>query len=161
MSEWATINRYPNYEINTDGTVRTKRTGHIKKQGMTGKYPSVHLYIDNTQHIEYIHRLVAETFVVGYKPKLEVNHIDGHKQNSRSDNLEWCTRSENVKHSYDTGLRKPSSNHPIRPIKVSETGVVYPSIRECARGINGDASHIQKCLIGERKRHLGYHFEYV
>ena len=37
----------------------------------------------------------------------EVNHIDGNKDNNHVSNLEWCTRSHNVKHSFDTGLKTP------------------------------------------------------
>lgn len=37
----------------------------------------------------------------------EINHIDGNKDNNHVSNLEWCTRSHNVKHSFDTGLKTP------------------------------------------------------
>lgn len=53
----------------------------------------------------YIHRLVATAFCnnpFGYK---EVNHIDGIKENNTASNLEWCSRSQNNKHAFQTGLR--------------------------------------------------------
>lgn len=55
------------------------------------------------------HRLVAEAFVEGDNT-LEVNHIDGNKLNCHYSNLEWVTPSQNVKHSWDTGLRDVSEN---------------------------------------------------
>ena len=46
----------------------------------------------------YVHRLVAETFLEKGPDDTEVNHLDYDKGNNRVDNLEWCTRSENMKH---------------------------------------------------------------
>ncbi len=50
--------------------------------------------------------MVAYYFCEGYDKDLIVNHIDGNKQNNRSDNLEWITRSQNDKHAFANNLRK-------------------------------------------------------
>ena len=51
-----------------------------------------------------IHRLVALYFIDNPSNYPEVNHIDGNKENYSIENLEWCTRSQNMKHGHSLGL---------------------------------------------------------
>jgi hypothetical protein len=55
-----------------------------------------------------LHRAVAELFLPNPNPDVftDVNHKDGNKANNAVSNLEWCTRSENIQHAYNTGLRE-------------------------------------------------------
>ena len=54
-----------------------------------------------------VNRLVAQHFLPNPDNLPEVNHIDGNKENNHVSNLEWTDRSRNVKHSFDTGLKRP------------------------------------------------------
>ena len=54
---------------------------------------------------EYVHRLVAKFFIPNPNGYSEVNHIDGDKTNNKVENLEWCSRSQNNRHAFQTGLR--------------------------------------------------------
>lgn len=53
----------------------------------------------------FLHRLMALAFFYIENPQLyQVNHKNGIKYKNDLDNLEWVTRSENIKHAYETGL---------------------------------------------------------
>ena len=51
-----------------------------------------------------IHKLVANTFLG--ESKLQVDHIDGNKQNNNLDNLEYVTPKENTKRAWGKGIAK-------------------------------------------------------
>lgn len=63
--------------------------------------------LTNKNHIRkyyLVHRLVAMAFLPNENNFEEVNHIDGNKLNNNVNNLEWCTKSYNMRHAYDMGL---------------------------------------------------------
>ena len=47
---------------------------------------------DKKVYYNYIHRLVAESFVPNPQHHYFVEHIDGNKYNNKADNLRWITR---------------------------------------------------------------------
>ena len=110
---------------------------------------------------QYVHRMVAETWLDNPDHCEQVNHINGNKSDNRVENLEWVTPGENLRHAYRTGLKKPAGGRERTPIRIVETDEVFESIRECARRIGGFESSIRQCLAGKRLTHLGYHFEYA
>ena len=99
------------------------------------------------------HRCIAFTFIpYSDNPKnLVVNHIDGVPGNDNVDNLEWCTRAENILHAYRTGLHPNkvvpvlvmtlSTNEVVRyesmTIASEKTGITYGLIYERLHSNNG------------------------
>ena len=110
---------------------------------------------------QYVHRLVAETWIDNPNDYPQVNHINGDKDDNRVENLEWVTHSENMYHAYRTGLKKPAGGRKAIPIRIVETGETFESLTECARRIGGDQGAISRCLAGKLATHHGYHFEYA
>lgn len=97
------------YSVSNLGNVWSNKTNRLLKPGnKRGGYVFV-CFSQEAMVKQYdIHRLVAIAFLENNdEDKREVNHIDGDKSNNRLENLEWVTPSQNKKHAYRTGLRKP------------------------------------------------------
>ena len=59
----------------------------------------VKVLLSGDTHRQYlIHRLVAEAFIPNPNNYGEINHKDEDKSNNAVNNLEWCTRSYNIRY---------------------------------------------------------------
>lgn len=93
------------YKVSSNGDIVSLSSNTMLKQRIdTDGYPIVTLG-NKGRTSRRVHRLVAENFIDNPNMYKEVNHIDGVKTNNFVDNLEWCTRSENVQHAFDNGLK--------------------------------------------------------
>jgi hypothetical protein len=96
------INGYDRaYRIYIDGEVWSVKSGKFLKQETLKGYKRVTLSINGKTKRFQVHRLVAMYFIENPLNKPCVNHIDGDKENNNLNNLEWCSHSENERHSYD------------------------------------------------------------
>lgn len=101
------IGNYLGYKVREDGVIFSKRNNKPLKYTLNDKgYPSVTLHNKGKAVFRRVHRVVAEVFIPNPKNKPCVNHKDRNRSNYNVDNLEWCTHSENVKHSVKNGGRK-------------------------------------------------------
>lgn len=82
----------------------------------------VELWKDGTHRTMLVSRLVAMAWVDGYRPELTVNHIDGNPSNNTPENLEWITRSENIRKGFQEGLYDKSSKEVAL---ISPTGEIH------------------------------------
>ncbi len=109
------------WQVSSEGRCRNSR-GRIS-HGTTRLSGYCEVYICGS--LFKVHRLVAHAFL-GHPPSeaaWQVNHIDGNCSNNQIDNLEWATRSENIRHSYATN---PSRGNGVskraRPVMIRLLG---------------------------------------
>lgn len=112
---WKTIKDYENYEVSNFGRIKslydnhnTRRDKILKYSVSQDKYQFYRLSKNKLAKNIFAHRLVAVAFIENINNKPQINHIDGNKQNNNVKNLEWCSVSDNLKHSYRTLGKKPN-----------------------------------------------------
>jgi len=117
-------------------------------------YSIVSLFRSSNGRTMTVHRLVAMGFHTIDPVRTLVNHKDGIKTNNHVNNLEWCTRNENAKHAYVSGLTPKlyggNTSRAMGVININ-TGEEFPTIKIAAyaHGITG--RHLGKMLRGDVK----------
>ena len=116
---------------------------------------------DGKYHTITVHLMIALTFI-GQKPLgYEINHINGIKSDNSVKNLEYCTRSYNCKHSFDTGLQLPkkgmlNGNSKLKDEdvlfirKVAANGGRYYGRKKLAEHFGISEAHV-KDIVNERR----------
>lgn len=101
----------PYYKVRPDGTIINYLGKPVKTSVNSRGY--VVTTIGNLGAVKTfpVHRLVLYTYsndevrkYIDEHPEIQVNHIDGNKQNNSITNLEWCTSQENIEHAIKLGL---------------------------------------------------------
>lgn len=109
--KWKDIKNYKSYyQVSNFGNIKSLERIVTCRNGVKRKvnerilkpvkdkygYLRVTLAINSNKPIKQIHRVVMETFR-GFSD-LQVNHIDGNKENNNLNNLEFSTHLENTNH---------------------------------------------------------------
>lgn len=156
---WKDIPEYSGYQISSLGNVRSNKYGdwRLLKPAVDGAgYLVVYLRKNNESVRFHVHRLVAQAFVEGNGT--DVNHINGVKTDNSADNLEWCSRSENMKHAMrvlGVGKTRKIAQYDKRGSYIKTWANAY-EVQE-KLGINH--GNINLCINKHRKTAGGYRWE--
>ena len=92
---------FPNYIITKFGNVYNinRKRYLVSSKNCTG-YMGLGLSNDKKRTNFNIHRLVGLLYIDNPNDLPEVNHIDFDKTNNKIENLEWVSKSDNIKHNY-------------------------------------------------------------
>lgn len=139
-------------------------------EGTTGKpfknTRNGYWYVIVDGKIQSLHRYLAKKHAPNPGNLRDVNHKDGNKDNNSLDNLEWCSRSYNIKHAYTNGLRTPAflgkfgkehkSSKPVVGICVKSGARVEFEAGRAALAAGFNNCRISDCVHGKRRSHKGY-----
>lgn len=158
---------YPNinpyYYISTNGRIWSSIIRNVMSTSLTRNgYVSVSLStINRNIHKSFpilVHR--TEMLLFNWIPGceyLDVNHKDGIKTNNNISNLEWVTKSENIKHAYDHGLKLKGEYHPMsthteeQVRKICEGLENRLTLLECAKLAGLEQNHTNKAFVSRIK----------
>jgi len=169
--------KHPDYawiEVSTFGNVRTldrvvpcgvNGTRLVKgkdlKQWYSGDgYLNVCIQIEKKQANKLVHRLVAQTFIPNPDNLPEINHLDCDRANNNVDNLEWCTRSYNMKYKEKYGISNTELlGHHLFAINLTTLKVShFCSQHEASRALGVNVANINMVIKGKRNQAGGFWF---
>lgn len=146
MEQWKQILDYPDYEVSTEGRVRSnkrKKTTILQPYSRHNGYLSVQLCDSQGKHNCSIHRLVLCTFQpCENMEQLQVNHLNCNRTDNRLENLEWSTVQQN--NAYREQLKHtPKAETILVKFLDEREDMIFDSVTACANyfGLTRKAIH--------------------
>lgn len=144
-------------EILSDSAYSANNKGRrILKQSDNNGYKTVTI----NGKTNYVHRLVALTFISNPNNYPCINHKDENKSNNNVENLEWCTHEYNMNYNC-LGIRRAEDNS--KHIKVTDIHTnnvtIYRNKNHCSAQLGFSVATITK-YINNKQVFKHYKFDY-
>ncbi len=162
ISEFTTISGYSQYLINNVGDIIIKKS-HKKINANLHDNKILRISLigdDGKRHSEYIHRLVALTYICNPENKPNIYHIDGNLMNNNIKNLKWVSNSDTILKANRKSTIKVTSRS-IYQIMSNKIIAQYESINQAAEKIGIVREAIDNCLRGITKTSGGFEWKYA
>jgi hypothetical protein len=143
MEQWTSISGFSDYEISSQGKIKSKERVKLFKNGRKMHFESkckkqrthpgngflmTDLINDSGKRkTVYPHKLVAQSFIKNEKPRKNkvVIHLDDNLDNNCVENLRWTSYSESIKIGFINGKRDNSDLWVKRRLKYGPKGGNY------------------------------------
>lgn len=143
-------------EVSSFGRVRSVEGHYYTNCHRSDGYLRVTFNINGKVVSEFVHRLVAQTFIPNHNNLPMVNHKDCDRTNNNVDNLEWCNASYNAKYREKYG---ESQGHPVFAVNLTTLKVYrFRSQREAERELGVYQANINSVINGRQKKTHGFWF---
>lgn len=155
---WANQNLHRQNNTLRSARLRVWQQRVLRQKHVANKHgrvdPRIILYKNKTSRTFLVSRLVAMTFCNGYADELTVDHRDGNPLNNQSDNLEWVTRSDNIRRAFVSGAYSASCT----PVVLSDgaTKKAFPSLAAASRFLGKGNAYLRGVISKGRRQACGY-----
>ena len=170
---WKPIKGYEGlYEVSNYGRVKSLNwngkgtVGYMTLRKKNTGYLAVLLSKNGVSKYALVHRLVATAFIPNPENEETINHIDEDKTNNRADNLEWCSRTENVRkyklnHKGFVQRKKKNASAVLQIDKSGNIVNIWNSIASVHNELNYNNWSISQCCENKRKTAYGFIWQYA
>lgn len=183
MEVWKEVKGFEGlYEVSNKGRVRSlDRMVRNREHDYHAKGRILKLYTKSSGYVFvrladngkiktlYVHRLIAEAFLLNPSNQSQINHKDENKANNLLENLEWCSASYNINYG-DRSMKVTRTKNKNGSIGAERQVVKYDlndrfleeyaSVKIAAENNGVFRSNIYKCCCGKYKQTGGFKWKF-
>ncbi|ANO57957.1 HNH endonuclease [Lactobacillus phage P1] len=176
---WKTYPEFDFIQASNLGRVRTVDRIVIRKNGrkcfIKGRvlkpycdkcgYMIAQFSVNGEKVYRLVHRVIATCFLPNPDNLPEVIHRDCNPANNYVENLEWCTRKQNIAYRDKLGHTNYKNNAPKSPVIAVKLGTLkvlhFESQREAGRSLGVSHGNINSILKGKLNQTSGFWLTYA